>query len=90
MTREEAIERIKMILEEATANEDAVSYVTSDDTDALDMSINALEQQSILNKIRAVIMDTGAYEQEVNYCLSIIDKYKTEMQEVNDNGNSKK
>lgn len=43
MTREEAVERIKMILEEATANEDAVSYVTSDDADALDMAIKALE-----------------------------------------------
>lgn len=45
LSREEAIERIKMILEEATANEDAVSYVTSDDEDALDMAIKALEQE---------------------------------------------
>ena len=132
MTREEAVERIKMILEEATANEDAVSYVTSDDTDALDMAIKAierqkpmekfenvkdhilklasdykcwdnrltddealelchiLEQEPILDKIRMEIIDTGAYEQEVhgkteflegiNYCLSIIDKYKAEME----------
>jgi hypothetical protein len=45
MTREEAIERIKMILEEATANEDAVSYVTSYDAEALDMAIKALERE---------------------------------------------
>ena len=47
-----------------------------------------LEQESILDKIRAEITDTGAYEQEVNgrteflkginYCLDIIDKYKLE------------
>lgn len=46
----------------------------------------------VLDKIRAEIMDTGAYEQEVNgkteflkginYCLSIIDKYKAESEEV--------
>lgn len=45
----------------------------------------------VLDKIRAEIMDTGAYEQEVNgktefleginYCLSIIDKYKAERKE---------
>jgi hypothetical protein len=58
MTREEAVERIKMILEEATASEDAVSYVTSDDADALDMAIKALEQEPILDKIRAEIKDT--------------------------------
>ena len=44
------------------------------------------EQESILDKVRAEIMDTGAYEQEVNgnteflkginYCLSVIDKYR--------------
>ena len=43
---------------------------------------------SILDKVIAEIMDTGAYEQEVNgkteylkginYCLGVIDKYKTE------------
>ena len=50
--------------------------------------IKALEQQPILDKVRAEIMDTGAYEQEVNgnteflkginYCLSVVDKYKAE------------
>lgn len=47
-----------------------------------------MKQESILDKIRAEIMNTGAYEQEVNgkteflkginYCLSVIDKYRTE------------
>lgn len=46
---------------------------------------------SVLDEIRAEIEDTGAYEQEVNgkteflkginYCLGVIDKYKTESDE---------
>ena len=46
---------------------------------------------SILDKVIAEIMDTGAYEQEVNgnteflkginYCLSVIDKYKAESED---------
>ena len=44
MTREESIERLKMILGEATTDENAVCYVTSDDAGALDMAIKALEQ----------------------------------------------
>lgn len=57
---------------------------------ALDMAIKALEQESIIDKLRDEIIDTGAYEQEVNgnteflkginYCLGVIDKYKAEMQ----------
>ena len=57
---------------------------------ALDMAIKALEQESIIDKLRDDIMDTGAYEQEVNgkteflkginYCLGVIDKYKDEME----------
>ena len=57
---------------------------------ALDMAIKALEQESIIDKLRDEIMDTGAYEQEVNgnteflkginYCLGVIDKYKAEME----------
>lgn len=55
---------------------------------SLDIAIKALDQESILDKTRAEIMDTGAYEQEVNgkteflkginYCLGVIDKYKAE------------
>ena len=46
---------------------------------------------SMLDKVIAEIMDTGAYEQEVNgkteflkginYCLGVIDKYKAESEE---------
>lgn len=42
MTREEAIKKITEIIEEATAYENAVCYVTSEDAEALDMAIEAL------------------------------------------------
>ena len=45
MTGKEAVERIKMILKECTSDEDAVCYVTSDDADALNTAIKALEQE---------------------------------------------
>ena len=54
------------------------------DSRAIKEAIKALEQEPILDKLRAEIMDTGAYEQEVNgnteflkginYCLGVIDK----------------
>lgn len=50
----------------------------------------------ILDKIRAEIEDTGAYEQEVNgktefvegitYCLNVIDKYKAESEDRHEIG----
>ena len=59
--------------------------ISSKDYDRL---CKALDNEDALDKIRAEIMDTGAYEQEVhgkteflkgiNYCLGVIDKYKTE------------
>lgn len=45
MTREEAVKRIKMILEECTEDEIAECYVTPYDADALDMAIKALKQE---------------------------------------------
>ena len=46
------------------------------------------DKSDMLDKIRAEIMDTGAFEQEtmgqtaflngINYCLGVIDKYKAE------------
>ena len=86
MTREESIERLKMILEEVATDEDAVCYVTSDDADALDMAIKALEQTSVLDKIRTEIVQIPTISFNVNDIykadvLAIIDKYKAEMEE---------
>ena len=79
MTKEEAIKYIQNLLK---SREDKRGKTEIDI--ALEMSISALKQQHILGKIRAEIMDTGAYEQEVNgkteflqgidYCLGVIDK----------------
>ena len=56
--------------------------------EALVMAIKALEKEPIIDKLIDEIIDTGAYEQEVNgnteflkginYCLGVIDKYKAE------------
>lgn len=43
MTREDAIKKLKDILEEATETDDSVCYVTSDDADALKVAIDSLE-----------------------------------------------
>lgn len=45
MTNQEAIERLKDILEEATETEEAVCYVTDCDEEPLKMAIEALEKQ---------------------------------------------
>lgn len=83
MTREEAIDVIKSECYVFNPlNFDSSTRINT----ALDMAVKALEKEPILNKVRAEIMDTGAYEQEVNgkteflkgmnYCLGVIDKYK--------------
>ena len=87
MTREEAVNIIKS--ECYIFNPLDFDRSTKINT-ALDVAIKALDQESIIDKIRAEIMDTGAYEQEVNgnteflkginYCLGVIDKYKAEME----------
>ena len=47
MTREEAIQGLKDILEEATSDKDAVCYVTSEDAEALNMAIEALSAEAV-------------------------------------------
>ena len=44
-TREEAVANLKMILDEVTATDEAVCYVTSNDAEALILAIKALELQ---------------------------------------------
>ena len=87
MTREKArreIDSLDFYLQNHTDDYSEESHT------AMVMAIKALEQGPILDKIIDEIMDTGAYEQEVNgeteflkginYCLEIIDKYKAEME----------
>lgn len=88
MTREEAISWLEPFIWHE--GEDVPIYGT--DIEAIHIAIKALKQEPILDKIRAEIMDTGAFEQEVmgyteflagiNYCLGVIDKYKAESEGV--------
>lgn len=90
---DEYIDRLKMILEEATESEDAVCYVTADDTEALKAAIKALEQEPVLDKIRAEIEQKARPNEiggrgngkSIRYglcmALEIIDKYRAESEE---------
>ena len=70
--------------------EEIIQGLYRGDSRAIKEAIKALEQESIIDKLRDEIMDTGAYEQEVNgdteflkginYCLGVIDKYKAGME----------
>ena len=51
MTKEEAIQDLKDILEEATSDKDAVCYVTSEDAEALNMAIEALQTDLVRCKV---------------------------------------
>ena len=85
MTREE---KEKLIRHLRYNLEIGADYLITD-KDVVEI-IKALEQESIIDKLRDEIMDTGAYEQEVNgnteflkginYCLGVIDKYKVDME----------
>ncbi len=89
---DEYIERLKMLLTEATESADAVCYVTADDAEVLKAAIKALEQESVLNELRAEIENHCglAKENHCKYCsycnsvmgvreiLEVIDKYKVE------------
>ena len=73
------------------SREEIIQGLYRGDSRAIKEAIKALEQESIIDKLRDEIMDTGAYEQEVygnteflkgiNYCLGVIDKYKAEREE---------
>ena len=81
MTREEAI----------THGKEQLEVFGGEHAEFIKLAIKALEQESVLDKVRAEIMDAGAYEQEVygeteflkgiNYCLGVIDKYKVESED---------
>jgi hypothetical protein len=100
MTREEAIKALKWFKEYDGGDYDGGDYdggdriidkygdcyylVTERDFEAFDMAIKALQQESILEKIRAEIVDLGRRTMNDNRasgiwaCRDIIDKYKAE------------
>ena len=93
MTREEVINMARAALEEATRSETSVCYLTSEDKEWLEVAIKALEQESIIDKIRAEVMalrniraeefdiDSDVFDDRVilrSGVLDIIDRYRTE------------
>lgn len=83
MTNEEAIEILKDLWRYEHSE-----YPEKDIRKALDIAIKALEQEPVLNKIRAEIEQervgyppsAGYYKANIK-CLQIIDKYRTESEE---------
>lgn len=87
MNREEAIKMLKY-------NSNVIHQTINGETDhkeveALDMAIEALEQQPVLDKIRDEIADLDdtdydfeGYYKAVTDALQIIDKYKTASERV--------
>lgn len=76
MTREDAINRVQRYL---------TDYLPFEDLEELEEIIKALEQESMLDKIRAEIADLDdtdydfeGYYKAVTDALQIIDKYKAE------------
>lgn len=55
MTKKEITNEIKCLLSELDNGEDAVSYLTQNDVNWLNENIKALEQEPIIDKIRAEI-----------------------------------
>jgi hypothetical protein len=89
MTREEIVNEIKCLLSELNNGEDAVSYLTQNDVKWLNENIKALEQEPILDKVRAEIKKSshgkwyvgrldGKTEEVLllDEVLQILDKYK--------------
>jgi hypothetical protein len=83
MTREEAIDIVIKVFD-TLEGECNIEYDWNEEHNARDMAIKALEQESVLNKIRAEIEDLTYYCCEVHPrtviddVLDIIDKYKAE------------
>ena len=98
MTREErenAIDIIQSILDKYEEDECLVTEITIGDEDikAFKMAIKALEQEPILDKIRAEIDEHIEYNKRMNYmglvgglllAKAVLDKYKTESEEAAD------
>ena len=84
MTREEAIDIIQSILDKYEEDECLVTEITigDEDIEALDMAIKALEQEPILDKIRAEIdtkygqCDICEYFEDYDYEENDISEYR--------------
>jgi hypothetical protein len=84
MTREEAIDLVIKVFD-TLEGECNIEYDWSKEHNARDMAIKALEQEPILDKIRAEIeqieinghiRDVECFRAGINVALNVIDKYK--------------
>ena len=89
MTREDAIFYLNEMLDTFKVCGEGYSSISliSEDAQALEIAIKALEQEPIIDKIRAEIQkyaDNKATPMEMRayyHCLQIIDKYKAESED---------
>lgn len=99
MTNEEAIDELEVIHERLSHPQDCeqgvYSFRDGDYLEALDMAIKALEQEDVLDKIRAEIeqkqydfMDDKDYDEGIRFGLMLayqtVDKYNTESEDNKD------
>lgn len=85
MTNEEAIQELKSEIEWSKLN--LYPYISQRKVEAINMAIKALEQESIIDRIRAEIeqteinghiRDVECFRAGINIALNVIDKYKAE------------
>ena len=83
MTREEAIDYLTIL--------GGIEGITANEAMALEIAIEALEQEPVLDKIRSEIQEHINYNKKMNYqgivaglllTLAIIDKYKGEIGDI--------
>lgn len=87
MTNEEAIQELKSEIEWSKLN--LYPYISQRKVEAINMAIKALEQESIIDRIRAEIeqteinghiRDVECFRAGINIALNVIDKYKAEIE----------
>ena len=83
MTKDEAIQELKSDIEWSKLN--TYPYISQRKVEALEMAIKALEQESIIDEIRAEIVHLHDWAFSREDVLKIVDKYKaTESEELNE------
>lgn len=76
MSKDEAIQELKSEIEWSKLN--LYPYISQRKVEALQMAIKALEQKSIIDRIRAEIMYLHDWAFSREEILRIVDKYKAE------------
>ena len=87
MTIDETLIHLKDILVEATETEDAVCYVTSEDAEALEVAIEALENQRESVQVSVIQCKDCKWWDEINscvgYCMAMKHNYYSRKWQIN-------